>query len=176
MFSSVQRWGGGGFIQFSSVHGRRPQILLFKHLEINRPSRLGQPSPAMTGNGAGGPNFAPIDLKPRIWTFQTRCYRPPRCASSEKYQEQKAFFIFWIRSDFATPWSEWWFFPCKFFFSLFQCRTAPGPTNSRQTISHQSSPLFFINFLQKKCLMKVMAVPASYNDQKWPSKTERKNK
>ena len=33
-------------------------------------TRLGQPSPAMTGNGAITTNFAPIDLKPRIWTFQ----------------------------------------------------------------------------------------------------------
>ena len=33
-------------------------------------TRLGQPSAAMTGNGAYTLNFAPIDLKPRIWTFQ----------------------------------------------------------------------------------------------------------
>ena len=93
-FSSVQRWGGGGFIQFSSVHGRRPQILLFKHLEINRPSRLGQPPPAMTGNGAGSPNFAPIDLKPRIWTFQTRCYRPPAVPQARNIRSKRLFLFF----------------------------------------------------------------------------------
>ena len=40
-------------------------------------TRLVQPSLAILYNGAGGPNFAPIDLKPWIWTFQTRCYRSP---------------------------------------------------------------------------------------------------
>ena len=34
------------------------------------------------------PNFAPIDLKPRIWTFQTGAI-DPRGGSSEKYREQK---------------------------------------------------------------------------------------
>ena len=39
-------------------------------VSTRRSTRLVQPSLSIWGNGAAHANFAPIELKPRIWTFQ----------------------------------------------------------------------------------------------------------
>ena len=43
-----------------------------------------------------------IDLKPRIWTFQIRCYRKPSIHKIET-STPKSFFFFWVLSRFSSP-------------------------------------------------------------------------
>ena len=53
----------------------------------------------MTGNGGITLNFAPIDLKPRIWTFQMGYYRSPLWLKLKRKISGAIFFLFFLDFD-----------------------------------------------------------------------------
>ena len=98
-------WRLPGFHRFDHDNVIREFLFqeMVNQLRSGKATRLGQPSPAMTGNGVPRVSFAPIGLKPRIWTFQITCYRMMSGHKIETSTPKSFFFFFEFCPDLAPP-------------------------------------------------------------------------